>query len=379
MKRRNLIIQWLGVLLLLVLLGACGDNGTNNTGNSNSNNDSGEDVVTIGVMLYNYTDIQGKEIRSYGDYLEEHFNVKFDYATVGSSEEDHITALENLIASGVDAIISGYDTALEQSIALSEQANVYYSVALGEVVEDISSDYLVGGLSQFGENPEKLGAQYAEAAVEAGVKNIAVTTFPEFAFYDAVPIINGFRERIEELDDEVTVYDTVTHMFSPNDVVDAVTSIISDNPEVDAIFGLGSGMDFVYPAVLNSTKPDIKVLALGYNDSTPAALENDSVIMAGFNNYSQIMASMFARLYDRLNGHEYPDGQLNGYIDYPTVQETSDVEDIQTYVIPDNKSEGSVTIEELKEVMRTFNENATWEDLQELTNRTIDEIKENRQ
>ncbi|MNC72675.1 hypothetical protein D3C75_1237610 [compost metagenome] len=76
-------------------------------------------------MLYNYTDIQGQEIKSYGSYLENNFNVKFNYATVGSSEEDHIKGLENLLASGVDGIISGYDTALEQSVSLAEEAGVY--------------------------------------------------------------------------------------------------------------------------------------------------------------------------------------------------------------------------------------------------------------
>lgn len=371
------------VLLLIVisvLLAACGAKSDDSSDSNDPNKKQTEDSFTIGVMLYNYTDVQGKEIKSYGDYLAENFNVNFNYATVGTSEEDHIAALENLIASGVDAIISGYDTSLEQSLQLAEQAGVYYGVALGDIRDDVSSEYFVGGLYNFGVKPEEIGAKYAQAAYEAGVTNIGVTSFQEFAFVDAPAIINGFKEKLAELDTEkkITVYDTEYHMFGPEDVSNAVTKVISDHPDVDAIFGLGSGMDFVYPAILNSTKPDIKVLALGYNDSTPAALENGSVLAAGTNNYSQIIANVFAQLYDRLNGHEYTDWEINGSVDYPTFSSVEEVEDFQKYIVPADKSNGAVTVEELKQVMKTFNENATWQELQQLTTRTLSEIKQAR-
>ncbi|MEK4149345.1 substrate-binding domain-containing protein [Robertmurraya sp. FSL W8-0741] len=377
---KTLLKKVLLLTVISVLLAACGAKSNDSSEANNSDEKQTDNGFTIGVMLYNYTDVQGKEIKSYGDYLAEHFNVNFNYATVGTSEEDHIAALENLIASGVDAVISGYDTSLEQSLQLAEQAKVYYGVALGDVRDDVTSEYFVGGLYNFGEKPETIGAQYAQAAYEAGVKNIGVTSFQEFAFVDAPAIISGFKEKLAELDtaNEITVYDTEYHMFGPEDVSSAVTKVISDHSEVDAIFGLGSGMDFVYPAILNSTKPDIKVLALGYNDSTPAALENGSVLAAGTNNYSQIIANVFAQLYDRLNGHEYTDWELNGSVDYPIFSSVEEVEDFQKYIVPEDKSNGAVTVEELKQVMKTFNENATWQELQQLTTRTLSEIKEAR-
>ena len=33
----------------------------------------------IGVLLYNFTDVQGQQIQSYGDYLESGFDVDFVY------------------------------------------------------------------------------------------------------------------------------------------------------------------------------------------------------------------------------------------------------------------------------------------------------------
>lgn len=377
--------KWMPIIVTVVLLftfvlaGCTGSNeSSENNVNSSSANNEGKHA-TIGVMLYNYTDIQGKEIKSYCSYLEQNFNVTFKYATIGSSEEEHITGLENLLASGVDAVISGYDTALEESLNLADDAGVYYAVVLGEADENVKSDYFVGGIKQFGENPADLGAVYAEQANQAGVKNVAITSFPAFAFLDAPVIIQGFSDKMAELDSAANVYEPEYHSFAPQDAIDAVTKIISDHGDVDAIFALGSGMDFVYPAVLNSTKSDIKVLALGYNDSTEAALKNDSVLMAGTNNYSQIIANAFAQLYDRLNGHQYTDWKPNGRVNYATIKSVQDVADFKAYVIPEDKSQGSVTVDELKQEMLTYNDEATWEGLQKLTSRTISEIKKARQ
>ncbi|QMV44015.1 sugar ABC transporter substrate-binding protein [Cohnella cholangitidis] len=384
MKKSKLTLVFVAVVLVFsIVLSGCGGNNVNNE--KNVNDESGNAAkndgkkATIGIMLYNYTDIQGKEIKSYSSYLEKHFNVTFKYATIGTSEEEHITGLENLLASGVDGVISGYDTALEESVRLAEDAGVYYAVALGEADENVKSDFFVGGVKQFGENAAEIGAAYAEQAHEKGVKNIAITSFPAFAFLDAPAIISGFNAKMGELDDTVTVYDPEYHSFLPQNAVDAVTKIMSGHREVDAIFALGSGMDFVYPAVLDSTKPDVKVLALGYNDSTEAALENGTVLMAGTNNYSQSIADVFAQLYDRINGHKYTDWKPNGSINYVTMKSAEDVSDFKAYVIPADKSKGSVTAEELKQEMLTFNEQATWEGLQKLTSRTVSEIKQARQ
>lgn len=381
-KKWTLSLIALIVLFSVVLAGCGGSNEGTKGGNKEGNQagdqgDKGKGSYTIGVMLYNYTDIQGQQIKAYSSYLQDHFNVKFNFVTVGSSEENHISGLENLLASGVDAVISGYDTALEESVSLAEEAGVYYAVALGEADEKVSSDYFVGGIKQFGENPEELGARYAERAYASGVRHIGITSFPEFAFVDAPAIIKGFTDKMKELDTkgEVTVYPAEFHSFTPENAADAVTKIISNHPEVDAIFGLGSGMDFIYPAILNSTKPEIRLLALGYNDSTEAGLKDGKIIMAGTNNYGELVADSFAQIYDRLNGKKFAGWKPNGYVNYVTFTSPEEVQDFKNYVIPEDKSKGSVTAEELKEAMLTYNDGATWESLQKLTNRTLAEIK----
>ncbi|WNS46675.1 substrate-binding domain-containing protein [Paenibacillus sp. MMS20-IR301] len=374
--RKQRITVVLSVLMLLagMILTGCGNKSANEAAKD-------KDLINLGVMLYNYTDIQGQEIKSYGSYLESNFNVKFNYATVGSSEEDHIKGLENLLASGVDGVISGYDTALEQSVSLAEEAGVYYAVVLGTVDGSVTSDYLVGGVKQFGDNPADLGALYAEQAYTAGARKVGVTSFPEFAFTDAPAIISGFTAKMQELDtkQEAEIYPTEYHSFAPDNASDAVTKIISEHPEVDTIFGLGSGMDFVYPAILNSSSPGTRLLALGYNNSTAAGLTNGNILMAGTNNYTQIMANAFAQLYDRINGHKYPDWQLNGRVNYVTLGSAEEAERFNTYVIPSDKGNGSVTADELRQVMISFNEQATWESLQQLTSRTLTEIEAARQ
>ena len=119
MKKRIIGIMLIIVLVvsLAVTVAAC----------NNSNK------TKIGVMLYNFTDIQGTEIKSYCEYLEKYFDVEFVYEAVGSNDEAHISGLQNLLSQGCNAVISGYDTALSRSIAMCEDAGAYYAVLLGEV------------------------------------------------------------------------------------------------------------------------------------------------------------------------------------------------------------------------------------------------------
>ncbi|WP_411676911.1 sugar ABC transporter substrate-binding protein [Caproicibacter sp.] len=380
MKMKKLTAYLLAAItiftLTLSMTGCSSNNGSANS-TAGSSSASSQKPVKIGVILYNYTDIQGKEIKSYASYLEQNFNVKFEYATVGQSEDQHISGLENLLNKGVDAVISGYDTALDNSIKMCEERGVYYGVALGDIQSSYkgNSKYFVGGLKQFNGDPEKFGETYAEIANQKGLKHIGVISFPAFTFVDGTKIADGFKKKMSQLDPSAEVYDMETFMYTPDLAKAAVTNVFTKHSNVDSILGLGSGMDMIYPAIKDSTKPSTKILSLGYNDSTMAAIKDGSVVAAGTNNYSQIMANMFAQLYDRVNGKTYSDWSLNGTVSYPIVTNEQEVADFQNYVIPADKSKGSVTAEELKKVMKTFNSNATWKDLNALTNRSLAEIK----
>ena len=54
----------------------------------------------IGILLYNFTDIQGQEISAYADYLEEDFDVEFVKVSVGQDDDSHIQGLESCLNRG---------------------------------------------------------------------------------------------------------------------------------------------------------------------------------------------------------------------------------------------------------------------------------------
>lgn len=353
---------------------------------------SNKETSKIGVLLYNFTDIQGKEIQSYCSYLKDNFPVEFVYRAVGSNDEDHISGLQDLLSQGCKAVISGYDTALSKSISMCQDAGCYYVVALGEVsalefpppdyqptpVEGIDSKFFLGGTTQFGGNPAVVGESYAEKAAEAGLKHIGAITFPTFAFAEGQIIYEAFKAKLAQLDPSAEVYDLQEFMFTQELCNAEVTSLITNHPDVDAVLGLGSGLDYIRPALQSQNRGDVKLLALGYNDTVNSLMENGSVITAGTNNYSQIIASCFARIYDALNGKAYADrtaDDLNGIVGYPLILNMDDLADFQKYIVPADKAGSSVTVDELKNVMVTTNADAKWADLNALTSRDLAAVK----
>lgn len=353
---------------------------------------SKQETTKIGVILYNFTDIQGKEIQAYCDYLKANFPVEFVYRAVGSNDEDHISGLQDLLSQGCKAIISGYDTALSKSIAMCEEAGCYYVVALGSVsavefpapdyqptpVEGIESKYFLGGTTQFGGDPAAVGVAYAQKAAEAGLKHIGAITFPTFAFAEGQAIYEAFKATLAQLNPDAEVYDLQEFMFTQELCNAEVTALISNHPEVDAVLGLGSGLDFIRPALQAQNRSDIKLLALGYNDTVQSLMESGSVITAGTNNYTQITASCFARIYDALNGNSYADRtaeDLNAVVGYPVILSMDDLADFQQIVVAADKANSSITVDELKSVMVTTNKDATWAALNELTSRDVAAIK----
>jgi|SRR5690554_701362 len=337
------------------------------------------DKYKIGVLMYNYTDVQGLEVKAYGDYLEKNFNVQFEYVTVGAEDEKHIQAIENLTAKGVNAIISGYETVLNRSVSLAAEAGAYYSVLLAEATQDLDvvgkNPYFLGGIKQFGEDPKELGAKYAETVHAAGISKVGVTSFVPFLFLDANNIINGFKERLIELNSNAVIYDPVFHMFDPAEISNNLSNYMTTNNEMEAIFALGSGMDFIYPALSNAGKlGQVKLLTLGYNQSSEGAIKDGSLLMGGTSDVSQALAYSFALIYDKLEGKAY-EHDVNGAINYPTFNSASEVEKFVKYVTATDKSKGSVTAEELKNVMKSFNNDATYSDLLKLTTRSLQDIE----
>lgn len=361
----------------------------------------------IGVLLYNFTDIQGKQIKDYGDYLEKDFDVEFVYVAVGSDDDSHIQGLESCLNQGCNAIFSGYNTAIDTCIEKCEAAGVYYGLILADTQtttiapEKLQSKYYLGGVKQFSGNPAAVGTLFANVVNNTNYTKIAGISFPPFAFVDGNALFNKFTE---DLNDDKTVYsagnetmpfpfnyngDYWYFMFTQEACEATVTAMFTAHSDIEVVIGMGSGMDYVLPALRNGNHTNVKMLALGYTDDVANYMEDGTLLAAGTNNYVHCMASMFARAYDALesdgtawysdrtkaDGEGYQYNGADGVADYTILTSVDEVSDFKTYVIGD-KANGPITNEELKQCMLTFNKDATWADLTALTSKTLTQIKD---
>ena len=411
MKKRIISLVLIVVLAMSLIVG-CGSK-------ENSGENGKVKNVKIGVILYNYTDIQGKEIKNYCDnYLAKEFPVSFEYQTASSGDnEAQLQAVDSLISTGCDAIMSGYDTVVGESMEKCDSAKVYYGILFGEAKDEADkdgkyneygnwgtrdqsnlyySDYFLGGIYQFGaDHGEALGEKYGQAVVDAGMKNVGAISFPSYAFSDAVTICQGFSKVLEA--NGVNICPNEDTNSLPEEagfttVGDDTKAYIAKYPEMDGLFGLSSGMDMVLPAVnevgrlwseSNSGDGTMKMAALGYNESSEKYLENGTLLIGGTNNYVESVAYLFTMMFDAVNGNNMKTDDASGFeynasISYPTFSNAEELKDFQTYVLTttaDDFSTCSVTADEMKTVMKAYDGSGSWTELNELVSRDFDVVK----
>ena len=434
MKKRLALILVSIFLLSLALTGCSAKEGKNGTEASQGPSEAPQvttaaeetestpaDVkeVKIGVILYNYTDIQGKELKNYCDnYLAKNFPVTFEYQTATANDNDaHLAAVDALISTGCNAIMSGYDTVIGEAMERCDAAGVYYGILFGEAKDEADkdgkyneygnwgtteqsnlfySDYFLGGIYQFGaDHGYELGKTYGNAVVASGAKKVGAISFPIYAFGDSIPMCQGFSEVLTGAGVTLcTNNDTNTLPAEAGfaTVGDDTKAYIGNFTDMDCIFGLSSGMDMVLPAVneagrlwssSNNGAGAIKLAALGYNESSRQYLEDGTLVIGGTNNYVQSAAYLFALMFDAANGHNWKTDsassfEINGTINYPTFTNADELNDFETYILTTTKNDFtkcSVTAEELKGVLKAYSGSGSWKDLSGVISRSIAEIK----
>ena len=135
----------------------------------------------IGVVIWSTVDDLGRTSSQMLDYASEVLGVEMVYNTNISSPESQITATENLIAAGCDAVaICNYsDDILPKIAKLCQENEVYFtliwrSIADPEVKEIVEScPFYLGNTC---EDEEKIGYRMGESLYNKGCENIAVIT-----------------------------------------------------------------------------------------------------------------------------------------------------------------------------------------------------------
>lgn len=412
------------LLLITITLTGCSSANSNKevdkegTGTEIGSQDKVKDVK-IGIILYNYTDIQGKELKNYCDnYLAKNFPVSFEYQTaVANDNEAHLAAVDALISTGCNAIMSGYDTVIGEAMEKCDAAGVYYGTLFGEAKNEANKDgkynqygnwgtadqsdlyyskYFLGGIYQFGaDHGYELGAAYGKAVAGSGAKKVGAISFPTYAFSDALTICQGFTKELMAAGVDISPNEATGSLPAEAGfatVGEDTKAYITGNSDMDAIFGMSSGMDMVLPAInetgrlwssSNNGEGTIKLAALGYNESSRQYLLDGTLIIGGTNNYVESVAYMFGLMFDAVNGHNWKTDatagfEMNGTINYPTFTNEEELNDFETYMLTtvnNDFSKSSVTAEELKSVLKSYDGTGSYKELSALISRSLEDIK----
>jgi ABC-type sugar transport system substrate-binding protein len=220
--------------------------------------------ITIGIVSYGTSET----IEPFYKKVSEATGIKFKYVLGDSYDETkNVTAVQNLISSGVDGIIMTMDSGMEAIMKEAESANVYvagYLTGMQQSMDKIKDNkYFLGAVNDGIADGSVVGNKAAELVIQQNKKSVGVLSFPKIYFPAQVQADEAFRTKIEEFNktadakDKITVKDTVELSFQPLEDV-----YFKQNPDIDSIFNLAAG--FVYPTMVSANVKNITLYTAGY-------------------------------------------------------------------------------------------------------------------
>lgn len=151
MNRRLTKVVGLVMAGAMAVMTGCGNSESVSSGDAQSTaaTDEAKEVTTtagetkkIGVLV---ADVSGEEAlgfrKYYEEYIEENYDVIFDYTDALASAEDEKSAIEKFASKGYDAIISLSSSDRAQQIETCEEYGIYYAIASGVLDDELYEKY----------------------------------------------------------------------------------------------------------------------------------------------------------------------------------------------------------------------------------------------
>lgn len=287
---------FLGSMVTLGLV-ACGDSGNQQgTDSADQANNSSEEVsydysdVKIGILGHMQSGETLDALTVYLDSLAEEVGFTYEYVVGNTYDEQvNITAIQNLIASGVDGIIMTMDSGTPAIMQEAESAGVFLAGFLTDMDssfdEVAQSEYFLGNVVDGAYDNGSIGEKAAEILIEDGKKHVGVVTFPLLYFPQKAGAIESFTNKIEDhnatADEPIEIYETQELSFSLLE-----ETYFNNHPELDSILSLASG--FVHPTMVSAGKTDVSLYSTGFKKEDVPAFENDEIRMMTLSNIEAV-------------------------------------------------------------------------------------------
>lgn len=332
----------------------------------------------IGVVIWSTVDDLGRTSSQMLDYASEVLGVEMVYNTNISSPESQITATENLIAAGCDAVaICNYsDDILPKIAKLCEENEVYFtliwrSIADPEVKEIVEScPFYLGNTC---EDEEKIGYRMGESLHNKGCENIAVITMEKGdATADARDA--GFDRACEEFGMN-RISEVRNNAFTAEDTTKAVENFLAAFPEMDGIYvtgGSGTILEGVIQGLsLHGKTGEVKVACVDFISDLDKYIEEGAIDAISGGHFVDPLFS-YMLMVNKLAGTPLSETCETINLNFVNLESPEDAVNYYTYVEGD---EYPYNEEEIRSMVKYFNPDMTIEKLKEIADAySVDDV-----
>lgn len=379
MKKRIIALLTSMTLVLSTILMGCGSQkNTGETKEQQTEEASSETAQTsdklpeklkIGVVIWSTTDDLGGASARLLNYASDIIGCEMVYNTNISSPESQITATENLIAAGCNAIaICNYsDDILPKITSLCEENEVYFtliwrSISDPEVKEIVeASPYYLGNTC---ESEEETGYMMGESFHNMGCENIAVITMEKGdATADARDA--GFDRACEEFGMN-RISEVRNNTLTAEETTKAVENFLASFPELDGIFVTGGSntiLEGVIQALaLHNKTGEVKVACIDFISDLDKYIEEGAIDAISGGHFVDPLFS-YMLMVNKLTGTPLSDNCEQIDLNFINLQSPEDARNYYKYCEGDSYPYNE---EEIRSMVKYFNPDMTIDKLKEI-------------
>ena len=379
MKKKMIALLTSMTLVLSTILMGCGSQkNTGETEEQQTEEASSETAQTsdklpekfkIGVVIWSTTDDLGGASARLLNYASDIIGCEMVYNTNISSPESQITATENLIAAGCNAIaICNYsDDILPKITSLCEENDVYFtliwrSISDPEVKEIVeASPYYLGNTC---ESEEETGYMMGESFHNMGCENIAVITMEKGdATADARDA--GFDRACDEFGMN-RISEVRNNTLTAEETTKAVENFLASFPELDGIFVTGGSntiLEGVIQALaLHNKTGEVKVACIDFISDLDKYIEEGAIDAISGGHFVDPLFS-YMLMVNKLTGTPLSDNCEQIDLNFINLQSPDDARNYYKYCEGDSYPYNE---EEIRSMVKYFNPDMTIDKLKEI-------------
>ncbi len=315
---------------------------------------------TIGVIIHTTTDFLCSKLKAYTDYMGKEFSVKFNYYIIENfADETYLAAIENLCAQGVNGIITTNfsGTAVLQGLKICEDNGVYLGVGFSQIDESIkdqvyASKYFVGGSY---EADYQAGYDIITSLIDAGCKNIAAIGYePGITCHD-----RRWEGMMKAFEDHPEV--KKAGEYRGLEFTKAVEDFLASDDSIDGIAITLLGIEYCQePIKAAGREGKIKIAFCDFSENCQEGLDSGFVSCAIGGQYVDVVFP-FLFMYNALNGTPLSKEKTEVPVNFITCKTGEEFSNYMTYLHKDGVY--AWTTDELKQVIKKYNPDATADDL----------------